>query len=303
MVIIFNKKHIICIILLLFIIIISPLNVFAEDTNINNNSTDYNTINSQSENNNYTIFLVSDNPGTNILDMASQDIIESKNYTNLALIVRSGDQIKEMDEGQLHSLLSDSDAFICEWVSSDVDAVLTNILNKYPELSNKKIFLILEPPTTSSSTSLKLLRYNTLNYTKIFSDTNKYTDNLLVSYFSNTLRGLNYNNVYEYITNGEGQKFNTEFNKAVLYKDLNDKDNLLNQILWALNILQGNTKYTEPTNTGTLQYGIYRERYFENIEEYKTIYFKENNTRTIGIIESTMYVSNQQLDTYYKIIE
>ena len=289
--------------LLLFIIIISPLNVFAEDTNINNNSTDYNTINSQSENNNYTIFLVSDNPGTNILDMASQDIIESKNYTNLALIVRSGDQIKEMDEGQLHSLLSDSDAFICEWVSSDVDAVLTNILNKYPELSNKKIFLILEPPTTSSSTSLKLLRYNTLNYTKIFSDTNKYTDNLLVSYFSNTLRGLNYNNVYEYITNGEGQKFNTEFNKAVLYKDLNDKDNLLNQILWALNILQGNTKYTEPTNTGTLQYGIYRERYFENIEEYKTIYFKENNTRTIGIIESTMYVSNQQLDTYYKIIE
>ena len=251
---------------------------------------------------NITIFLISDNPGTNILDMASKTLINSGNYTNLNIIVRSGNQIKEMNETELYNLIYNCDIFIDEWVSTDVDAVLTSLLGKNPQLSNKKLFLILEPPTSSTSTSLKLMRYNTINYQKIFSNTSYYTDSKLSSYFTNTLRGLNYDNVYQYITKGEGKNFNSNFNKAVLYKDLNDKDNLLNQILWAINLCGYPTKYEEPNNTGSYQYGIYRERYFDSLEEYMTQYFNSSHNRTIGIIESTMYVSNQQLSTYYSII-
>ncbi len=51
-----------------------------------------------------------------------------------------------------------------------------------------------------------------------------------------TKKGKNYNVYYEYITNGDGKLVNEEFNKAVLYKNYNNKENQINEILWALNI-------------------------------------------------------------------
>ena len=56
--------------------------------------------------------------------------------------MRSGEQVKGMKEEELHSLFVNSDAFIGEWISTDVDSVLTNLLGKYPELSHKELFLI-----------------------------------------------------------------------------------------------------------------------------------------------------------------
>ena len=34
---------------------------------------------------------------------------------------------------------------------------------------------------------------------------------------------------YEYITNGDGKLVNAEFNKAVLYKNYNNKENQINE--------------------------------------------------------------------------
>ena len=112
---------------------------------------------SQENQRNVTIFVVSDNPGTNILDVASEEVLINPNVSNVNLIVRSGEQVKDMKEEELIGLLSSSDVFIGEWISTDVDAVLTSLLGKYPYLSNKEMFLILELPSgnlNSESSSL-----------------------------------------------------------------------------------------------------------------------------------------------------
>lgn len=248
-----------------------------------------------------TIFIISDNPGTNIIDSASDEICNQDNLTGFNLVVRSGEQVKDMDEEELHSLFEKSDAFIGEWISTDVDSVLTSLLGKYPELSHKELFLILELPSgnlNSDSTSINLIRNNTLNYDKIFKSL---TNDEIISYFKNTKRGTSFNDVNTYIT-GTGSKFGDFFNKLVLYKDINDKQNLKNQILCALNYLGYDFAYSEPNFTGTKNYGIYRDRWY-SLEEYIATYFDKSKTRTIGILESTMYVSSQQLHPTYAIIE
>ena len=250
---------------------------------------------------NKTIFIISDNPGTNIIDSASDELYNQDNYTGFNIVLRSGDQVKDMDEEDLHALFDKSDAFIGEWISSDVDSVLTSLLGKYPELSHKELFLILEPPSgnmNSESTSINLIRNNTIDYNKIF---DSYTNDELVSYFKNTKRGLNYENVYAYIT-GEGAKFNNILNKLVLYKDINNKDNLKNQILYTLDILGYDFQYSEPNFTGTKLYGIYRDRWY-TLDEYVEAFFDKSRTRTVGILESTMYVSSQQLHPTLSIIK
>ena len=116
-----------------------------------------------------------------------------------------------MDESELIDLLSSSDAFIGEWISSDVDSVLTSVLSKNPSLSDKKIFLILEPPSgnlNSDSSSINLIRNNTLDGNRIFSG---YTNDELIKYFKNTKRGSPYSNTYNFITN-DADDFNTFFN-------------------------------------------------------------------------------------------
>ena len=250
---------------------------------------------------NKTIFVISDSPGTNVLDSASDEIYNQENLSGFNIILRSGDQVKDMDENELHSLFSRSDAFIGEWISTDVDSVLTNLLGKYPELSHKELFLILEPPSgklNSDSSSINLIRNNTVNYNRIF---DSFTNDELINYFKNTKRGLDFDDVNNYIST-DGDRFNHILNQLVLYKDINDKDNLKNQILYVLNVLGYDFQYNAPNFTGTKNYGIYRDRWY-SLEEYVDLFFDSSKTRTIGILESTMYIASQQLHPTNAIIE
>ncbi|MBQ2653170.1 MAG: cobaltochelatase subunit CobN [Methanobrevibacter sp.] len=258
-------------------------------------------IDNQKNSQNTTLFIISDNPGTNILDQASQELFSENKLENINLVVRSGDQIKTMDESELIVLLSSCDGFIGEWVSSDVDSVLTSVLSKYPGLSDKKLFLILEPPSgnmNSGSSSINLIRNNTLNYNRIFAGLG---NDELIKYFKNTKRGLSYEKVSEYIAN-HAKNFNPFFNQLVLYKDLNDKDNLKNQILCVLNYLGCDVEFENPTFTGSKTYGIYRDRWY-SLDEYIAEFFNPSFNRTVGILESTMYIESQQLHACYSIIE
>ena len=254
-----------------------------------------------SKSQNITLFIVSDNPGTNILDKASDELSSSQNLSNINLVIRSGEQIKEMNDVELVKLLSSCDGFVGEWISSDVDSVLTNVLGKYPELSNKELFLILEPPSgklNSGSSSISLIRNNTINHQKIFTT---FSDRELISYFENTKRGKSYTDVYSYIDKS-ATKFNPLFNQMVLYKNLNDKENLKNQILYTLNYLGAAFDVRAPTFTGVKQYGIYRDRWY-SLDEYIATFFNPDVSRTVGILESTMYIESQQLHPCYSIIE
>ena len=273
-------------------------NINSDDSNkisIDNSNEDL------SDSQNTTLFIISDNPGTNILDKASVELFNENKLNNVNLVIRSGDQVKTMSENELTYLLASCDAFIGEWISSDVDSVLTSVLGKNPGLSNKKIFLILEPPSgnlNSDSSSIKLLRNNTLNYNRIFTT---YSNEELIKYFKNTKRGLSYSKVNDFITN-DAKDFNNFLNQLVLYKDLNDKDNLKNQILYILNYLGLNVAYKAPTFTGSQTYGIYRDRWY-SLDEYIATFFNPEYNRTVGVLESTMYIGSQQLHTCYSIIE
>ena len=255
------------------------------------------------KNSDLTLFIVSDNPGTNILDAASTDLFdEHPNLKgNVNLVVRSGAQVKEMDESEFVKLLGSCDGFIGEWVSTDVDAVLTSTLEKYPDLSNKELFLILEPPSgnlNSDSSSIALIKSSAINYNKIFSS---FISEDLIYYFQSTKRGSSYYDIVSFLE-GDGAKFGEFFNKMVLYKDINDKDNLKNQILYVLDYFGYNVDYDEPSFSGSPQYGIYRDKWF-SLDEYMKAYFNPSNTRTIGILESTMYIASQQLHPTYQIID
>ncbi len=41
---------------------------------------------------------------------------------------------------ELYTLVETSDIVIINWLTSDADSVFTNLLLKYPNLSNKKLF-------------------------------------------------------------------------------------------------------------------------------------------------------------------
>lgn len=287
-----GKKQFIILILLLLTVMLSISTVSAND-NITDESITGD-VNNPVEST--TVFIISDNAGTNILDVACEEIQD--NLTNVEVVVRNGDQVKNMDENELTDLISSSDAFIGEWISTDVDSVLTNILVKNPNLSDKNLFLILETPSgnlDSGSSSLSLIRNNTVNHNKIFTDV---ADSELIDYFKNTKRGTSYDAVENYINNNN---FNAFFNQMVLYKDINDNENLKNQLLFTLNYLGCDFTYQPPNFTGVKNYGIYRDRWY-SLDEYIETFFNKSNKRTIGVLESTMYISSQQLHTCYSLI-
>lgn len=244
--------------------------------------------------------LISDNPGTNILNDAACDILNT--YKDVDIQVRSCNQICKMNENELYTLVETSDIVIINWLTSDADSVFTNLLLKYPNLSNKELFLFLETSSSSQAKNLHLVRNSTINHKKIFSDKSIYTEEFLNKYFSMTKRGQNYDVYYEYITNGDGKLVNAEFNKAVLYKNYNNKENQINEILWALNITGYECKYSDPRFSKTYEYGIFREQYM-TLEEYKKKYFDSSRPYTVGLLESNMYVSNGQLQPYYALIK
>ena len=244
--------------------------------------------------------LISDNPGTNILNDAACDILNT--YKDVDIQVRSCNQICKMNENELYTLVETSDIVIINWLTSDADSVFTNLLLKYPNLSNKELFLFLETSSSSQAKNLHLVRNSTINHKKIFSDKSIYTEEFLNKYFSMTKRGQNYDVYYKYITNGDGKLVNAEFNKAVLYKNYNNKENQINEILWALNITGYECKYSDPRFSKTYEYGIFREQYM-TLEEHKKKYFDSSRPYTVGLLESNMYVSNGQLQPYYALIK
>lgn len=244
--------------------------------------------------------LISDNPGTNILNDAACDVLNT--YKDVDIQVRSCNQVCKMNENELYNLVETSDIVIINWLTSDADSVFTNLLLKYPNLSNKELFLFLETSSSSQAKNLHLVRNSTINHEKIFSDKSIYTEEFLNNYFSMTKRGQNYDIYYEYITNGDGKLVNAEFNKAVLYKNYNNKENQINEILWALNITGYECKYSDPRFSKTYEYGIFREQYM-TLEEYKKKYFDSSRPYTVGLLESNMYVSNGQLQPYYALIK
>lgn len=71
-----------------------------EDVLTSNNNVEISSTNNhlQSDNsaksNNITLFIVSDSPGTNILDAAGNELFSSENMSNVNLVIRNGEQIK-----------------------------------------------------------------------------------------------------------------------------------------------------------------------------------------------------------------
>ena len=124
-----NKKYF-CVLILLITIFIIPYSfaldnstsddVYLSDndnTVLNDNaveeSVNHDNLGSadSSKSQNITLFIVSDNPGTNILDKASDELSSSQNLSNINLVIRSGEQIKEMNDVELVNLLSFCDGF------------------------------------------------------------------------------------------------------------------------------------------------------------------------------------------------
>lgn len=288
-------------------------NDIAEISNVNQNMNisydglnleDYKFSNSAiiSDSNSKSLLLISDKGGTNVLDSAACEILDSGNYSNLDIQVRNGGQISNMNETELYNIVKNSDIVIINWLDTDADATLTNLLLKHPNLSDKELFLVLETSSSSSAKSFNLIRNNTINFEKIFSDNDIYSSNFLKEYFSKTKRGNDYTEVVNYISKGNGKKVNSLFNKMVLFKDCNNKENQLNQILFALNSTEFECTYKDPIYNSEFAYGIYREKYM-TLEEYINTYFDKSRPYTVGLLESNMYVSSQALGPYYELIK
>ena len=282
---------------ILIVLLVSCANVsFALDNDTDIQSGDMDVSNQHYDK---SVLLISDNGGTNIFDSAATEIL--KNYSNVDIQVRSSDQISTMNEEELYFLFNKSDIVIVNWLTTDADSVLTNLLIKYPYLSDKEMFLVLETSSSSQLKTFNLVKNSTINYHKIF-DNSIYTTDFLNEYFQSTKRGSNYTAVYDYLTKGKGNKVDSRYNQAILYKNCNDKENQMNQILWALSICGFDCQYANPVFYESYQYGLFRDRYM-TLEEYMSIYFDSSRKYTVGLLESNMYVSSAALEPYYSIIE
>ncbi|MBP1946964.1 putative repeat protein (TIGR01451 family), partial [Methanobacterium petrolearium] len=242
-----------------------------------------------------SVFIISDKPGTNILNMAALDILED--IQGLSIQLRNGLQIEAMTEDEVYEYLRTCDVFIGEWVMTNAEPKLTKILSEHPEITEKGVFLILEPPVSVKAESVELMKYSSINGVKLLEN---FTTEELLSYYQNTMRGSDYNQSVEYMNTSN---FPEIYNKATIYKNLNDNDNLKNQILWALSLLGLDTDYEEPSfSSGKQEYGIYRYQWY-TLEDYIATYFSSDRQGCVGLIESTMYVDAQELQPYYAIIE
>jgi cobaltochelatase CobN len=264
-----------------------------------------------------SIFILSDNSGTNSFNQASKSILED--YAGLIDIqIRTDNQAVTMSNQELASYLESADIVVAEWISSGVYEKLNVILKDNPHIINNKlnkIFLILEPPVSTTASSVNIIKNSTFYIKGVnrLASLNNISSELLYDYYFNTTRGLYYSDVYKYIQNHSN--IPELYNRATLYKDLSSVDGYRNMLLWLLNSMNSklyNKAYTlPPDKLNTPTYGIYREKWYSSLDDegnwidgYED-YTKEyiNSSRpTIGIIESKMYVDSQQLQPYYAII-
>lgn len=276
-------------------LVLDPLNQVDESDETNNELNRYVIMNDAGIIN---VLIISDSPGTNIANMAAHEILNKMGGT-VSIQIRSGIQVEAMSEDEIRAYLSSCDIFLGEWITTNAATLLTSVLKKNPEIANKPngVFLILEPPVSTSSSTVDLMKYSNIMGVKLLKN---FSTNQLMDYYEKTKRGENYTKVTDYLAT---VNFPTNYNIATLYKVLNDKENTKNQILWALNLIGVETQFELPSYTNIKQqYGIYRYQWY-TLEEYKAVYFKSNRQGTVGLIESTMYVDSQMLQTYYAIIE
>ncbi len=248
-----------------------------------------------------SMFLITDDPGTNIMNTAANSVISK--YKNVAINLKSNSQIQNMSNTELETCLKKCDIFMANWLSTKLSARITNILNKHPEIAHKKIFLVLEPQTDYNG----LMKYSKIGGISVLQN---FTSTNLSNYLKNTALGTSYKTVVNYVN--KSSKFPSEYNRAVLYKDLYTTKYCLNQLLWSLSYLGFNTTFTNPPNDiKDPVYGVYRNGWFSYIDNkgqwhsgldnYKKYYFHSGRP-TVGLLESTKYVNSNQLMPYNAII-
>lgn len=238
------------------------------------------------------ILLVSDGPGTIVLNTAAHEIL-SKYPGRLNIQVRSGSQIKAMTDSVLRSYINACDIFIGNWLNSEVSLKLNRIITANPSLAKaRKVFIILE----TDADHVDLMKYSAIKGSFILGgiSTEKLTE-----YRQKTRRDTNFVSVQNYLSS---VSFSSSYEKFTLYKVIEDKDNAKNEILYAMSLSGFNTSYQNPHYSGTLKYGIYRYHWFKNLAEYKTTYFKTGRP-VVGVFESTAYLDSEQLTVYYQIIK
>lgn len=261
------------------------------------NTTDFN----NSSRDKITVVILSDNQGAIIANQAVHELIKNNTTltNNVQFQVRSCSQIEKIQDDEFVNLISNSKIFIGEWISDSVSKRLQEIFSKNKQITNKKdgIFLILEP----APGYINLMRYSNIKGKYLLEN---FSDEELYNLYQNTKRGLSYDYVKNYLSSIKSPE---DFNRAVLYKDLNNVLALKEQILWALNRLGFSVEWHEPdwakTSSGEKIYGIYRYGWYDNLTVYAQHYFKTSAIGCVGIIESTMYVGSQQLGPYYALID
>jgi len=251
------------------------------------------------------VFMTSDYPGTNILISAAKQVM--KLFPNVDIQIRNGVQISKMDSSELLTNLKNCDIFIGDWVTTDAYKKINPILKSNPEIANKQVFLVLEPPVSTVPDSANMMKYSTLNKKRLLND---FTTEELTEYYWGTYRSTPYNQVVQY---QKTVKFPALYNKGVLYKDSSNTASAKNEILWALSYLGYKTNYQNPPSFSTIPtYGIYRGKWYSyldskgvwhsNINTYKKEYFKAGRP-CVAILESGMYIDAQELQPQEDIIE
>ncbi|BDH79645.1 MAG TPA: DUF3344 domain-containing protein [Methanothermobacter sp.] len=288
-------------------LIIDPENRIQEINETNNNFTRSCTV---KKSGNILVFIISDEGQAIVINQAAHD----SNVLGYAPIrekvqiqIRSCEQLSRMSDDELLQLLSACDIFIGEYLSDSASQRLQRLLSTHPHITNKTsgIFLILEPAIVYNPAYTSLMKYLNIKGEYILSNI---PDELLIDYYHNTKKGTNFEKVLNYTSSSNVTSiFPSEYNMAVVYKDINNKNAFVNQIVWALNLIGvPDTGYWKPPTwavSGEKPYGIYRHGWYENLAEYANKYFKANATGCIGLLESKLYVDSQKLQPYYALID
>jgi len=288
-------------------LIIDPENNIKE---INETNNKFNRSCTVKKSGNVLVFIISDEGQAIVINQAAHDtnvLGYSAIKERVQIQIRSCEQLTKMSDDELLDLLSACDIFIGEYLSDTASSRLQRLLSAHPGITNKTdgIFLILEPAIVYNPTYTSLMKYSNIKGKYILSNIQ---NELLIDYYQNTKKGTNFETVLNYTSSYNVTSiFPVEYNMAVLYKDINNKNAFVNQIVWALNLIGvPNTGYWKPptwATSGEKPYGIYRYGWYENLAEYANKYFKTNATACIGLLESKMYVDNQKLQPYYSIID
>ncbi|HOK72487.1 MAG TPA: cobaltochelatase subunit CobN [Methanothermobacter sp.] len=283
-------------------LIIDPENKIQE---LNETNNEYNRSCTVKKSGNILVFIVSDEGQSMVINQAAHDanvLGYAPIREKVQIQIRSCDQLTKMSDDELLNLLAGCDIFIGEYLSDTASSHLQRLLSAHPEITKKTsgMFLILEPAIVYNPAYTSLMKYSNIKGEYILSNV---SDELLIDYYQNTTKGTN----FETVLNTTSCDIPIEYNMAVLYKDINNKQAFVNQIVWALNLIGvPNSGYWKPptwATSGEKPYGIYRYGWYENLTEYANKYFKANAIGCIGLLESKMYVDSQKLQPYYAIID